>query len=60
MAQGSTKKAEPVVSVRLSSETLRQLEELREEWGENRSQAIARAVQIAYDVTFPPEVLDDD
>jgi len=41
------------VTFRPSKETVRQLMELAELWGENRSRAIVRAVQLAYNVTFP-------
>jgi hypothetical protein len=49
-------KSPSTVSFRPSPEVLRQLSELGAVWGENRTQSLVRAIQIAYHVMFPARV----
>lgn len=42
-------------SIRLSTITARQIDELEQAWGEKRADIIARAVQIAWSIEFTEE-----
>jgi hypothetical protein len=45
-------KNQPTVTVRLSAEDRRQLDALMQAWGESQSDAIRRAIQMAYGVVW--------
>jgi hypothetical protein len=48
-------RGKPLISLTIDVSVLEQMDELAQEWGVSRAEAVTRAVRVAHEAQFPPK-----